>query len=67
MTDTVTAAGWEAFFYDDGFREVIPQSDLRPHDDGFGCWCEPFDEDGVCVHNSMDGRERFERGERKAS
>jgi hypothetical protein len=31
------------------------------------CWCRPEDDDGVIVHNSMDGREKYETGERKAS
>lgn len=48
-------------------REVIPRNDLREHAFGRECWCKPFEEDGVIVHNSMDGRERFERQERKAS
>lgn len=47
--------------------EVLPRGDLREHTFGRKCWCKPFEEDGVIVHNSMDGRERFERQERKAS
>lgn len=47
--------------------EVMPRDDLREHAFGWKCWCKPFDEDGIIVHNSMDGRERFERAERKAS
>jgi hypothetical protein len=45
--------------------EVKPIDDLRPHDDGMACWCEPTDDEGVIVHNSADGRELYERGERK--
>ncbi len=47
--------------------EVVPRNDLREHVFGRKCWCKPFEEDGVIVHNSADGRERFERLERKAS
>lgn len=47
--------------------EVLPRNDLREHVFGRKCWCKPFEEDDVIVHNSMDGRERFERLEWKAS
>lgn len=48
---------------------IFPCDDLRPHDTehGLGCWCRPFEDDGMIVHNSMDGREAFERGERRVS
>jgi len=47
---------------------VVPLDDLRDHvTDGTLCWCRPREEDGVVVHNSMDGREAFETGERKPS
>lgn len=50
---------------------VMPVNDLRAHDDaGADCWCEPRvvdcgqDDAGkparVIVHNSADGRERWE-------
>lgn len=47
----------------EGRMHVIPRDDLRPHDDSAECWCRPFDEDGVCVHNSLDRREHVERGD----
>jgi hypothetical protein len=53
---------WEAVFAEDGTRHVIPLDDLRPHSDSEHCWCNPFDYDGVTVHNSMDRREEYERG-----
>lgn len=46
--------------------QVIPVDDLREHSLK-NCWCEPRDEDGVIVHNTLDGRELYERGERKPS
>lgn len=49
---------------------VIPTNDLREHstDSAVPCWCRPVEnDDGVIVHNSMDGREAFETGERKPS
>lgn len=48
---------------------VVPVDDLREHstDSDKPCWCNPTIEDGVIVHNSMDGREHFETGERKPS
>lgn len=45
---------------------VYPLDDWRPHFIDEPCWCSPFDDEGITVHNSMDGRERYERG-RKAS
>lgn len=47
---------------------VYPINDLRHHElDGEKCWCKPQEEDGVIIHNSMDGREKYETGERKTS
>jgi hypothetical protein len=47
---------------------VLPVNDLREHVEGTLCWCRPRveEEDGgtVVIHNSMDGRELIERGER---
>ena len=45
---------------------VVPINDVRAHDesDGATCWCAPrvLEEAGghVIVHNSADGRERWE-------
>jgi len=46
---------------------VYPVDDLREHEtDGETCWCNPTcDEDGICVHNSLDQREKYETGELK--
>ena len=44
---------------------VIPVNDLKPHIDSPKCWCNPFQDDDVYVHHSMDGREKYETGERK--
>jgi hypothetical protein len=49
---------------------LIPNNDLRDHISEITCWChpEPDDEEpSVYIHNSMDGREKFETGERKPS
>lgn len=48
---------------------VIPMDDIRRHELTAECWCEPeLDyEHMVAVHNSADGREKFETGERKVS
>lgn len=47
---------------------IVPLSDLREHG-GADCWCQPELLDGwdIIKHNSMDGREAFERGERRVS
>ncbi|MGP0076188.1 MAG: hypothetical protein ACLPWF_30065 [Bryobacteraceae bacterium] len=47
-------------------NHVYPINDLRKHSLR-DCWCRPFDDEGVTVHNSLDGREQYERGERKLS
>ena len=43
---------------------VIPLDDYRDHWNEEDCWCRPTepDLDGVWLHNSMDGRESYERG-----
>lgn len=58
---TATALAWKV----DG-NHVYPTNDLREHSVS-NCWCRPIDDDGVMVHNSLDGREEFERGDRKSS
>jgi hypothetical protein len=48
--------------------EVAPLDDLRDHVRGPDCWCGPtVTLDGILLHTSMDGREAYERGERKAN
>lgn len=49
--------------------EIIPMNDLRDHIEGEYCWCKPYidEQENVIVHNSMDGREKYETGERKLS
>jgi len=50
---------------------VTPRNDLKDHvRDGGKCWCKPIhdltnDGEDLWIHNSMDGRELYERGERK--
>ena len=47
---------------------VLPINDLRVHEESRQCWCRPTEnEPGIIVHNSLDGREHFETGERKPS
>lgn len=47
-------------------NHVYPTDDLRAHS-LTDCWCRPVEDDGVIVHNSLDQRELYERGERKMS
>jgi hypothetical protein len=47
-------------------RHVLPVNDLRGHS-LTDCWCCPVYDEGVIVHNSLDGREFYESGERKLS
>ena len=47
---------------------VVPLGDLREHESSKDCWCKPVQDDesdDVFVHHSMDGREKYETGERK--
>jgi hypothetical protein len=51
-------------------QQVYPTDDDRPHlTTGTSCWCDPHvegeGESAIVVHNSADGREKYERGERK--
>ena len=46
---------------------IMPIGDLRDHSDDKKCWCNPVYDDGLYIHNAMDGREKFETGERKYS
>lgn len=49
---------------------ITPVDDLRPHDFTSKCWCRPVEDDeepDVWSHNSLDGREPFESGERLPS
>ena len=44
---------------------ALPDDDLRDHEHGRDCWCKPTDqdcEDGIWMHNSVDGREPYETG-----
>lgn len=45
--------------------EVTPVDDLRQHDSGAKCWCRPFMDGDVIVHNALDNREAYEQGIRK--
>ena len=61
--------GWEVVQerFSGRIVHVIPCADLHEHDAALDCWCRPALEDGYVVHNSEDGRELFERGQRKFS
>ena len=56
---------------DDAILHVYPVDDTREHiTDARGkCWCNPTLQEEpsgyVVVHNSMDGREQYEMGQRK--
>jgi hypothetical protein len=43
--------------------QVYPVNDLREHSPK-DCWCNPIDDEGLTVHNSLDGRELYEEGVR---
>jgi hypothetical protein len=66
------AGGWN-WFPDalGGYRRhLIPFCDDRPHHASASCWCRPeqdTDKADDFWHNAADGREAFERGERRFS
>lgn len=39
---------------------ILPINDLKEHEQTKNCWCGPRDKDLLIIHNSLDGRERFE-------
>ena len=48
---------------------VMPNEDFREHEASINCWCHPIpdaEQPTVIVHNSMDQRELYERGDLKA-
>jgi hypothetical protein len=47
-------------------NHVYPINDLRRHSLR-ECWCRPFDDEGLTIHTSLDGRELYETGERSVS
>lgn len=54
-------------------QHIYPIGDLKEHEtDGKPCWCRPEEEvvgltGLLIIHNSADGREAYEKGERKVS
>lgn len=46
---------------------VYPTNDIREHILSLDCPCQPVldEEDNIVIHNSFDGREAYERGDRK--
>lgn len=60
--------GWAIVFaLNDDTPHVIPVDELEQHDPE-NCRCCPHEEEyGVMIHQSFDGREKFESGERKPS
>ena len=64
-TDTNKIDGWHVYNF---LPEVAPINDLKPHEIGkVECWCNPFMDGDVLVHNAMDGRKAFERLKTKPS
>lgn len=68
MKDAVSH-GWQTDSGGYEPAEIYPINDLKPHILGgrSPCWCKAVDDEGVIVHNAMDGREAFQDGIRKLS
>ena len=60
MVKPTTETGWKVITH------VVPIGDLREHT-LTDCWCRPYDDGGITIHNSLDRREFYERGERQVS
>ena len=57
--------GWGVFALDNGEIHVVPVGEDHLYEN---CPCQPWENEvGTIVHNSFDGREAYERGERKPS
>ena len=46
------------------FKHILPIGEEHSTED---CPCNPLEDEDLIIHNSFDGRETFERGERKPS
>lgn len=58
--------GW-GVYQNEGAAHVIPVDEAEQHAYS-GCPCHPWEDvHGTIVHQSFDGREKFETGERKPS
>jgi hypothetical protein len=47
---------------------LVPCNDIRQHQLDPVCWCQPVEDQETpdfWIHNSADGREKFEQGERR--
>lgn len=48
------------------YLHVVPLDDFREHAVSRDCWCCPTEDEEdpfLIIHHSMDGRERYSRGE----
>jgi hypothetical protein len=45
---------------------VLPIDDYKPHFEE-DCWCNPIEDEGIIIHNSMDKREEYENNKKKSS
>lgn len=44
---------------------IIPINDLKDHEgENDQCWCIPWWDENILVHEAMDKRQEFERGRR---
>lgn len=55
------SAAWAVHRRSTGQLVVVPLDDLAEHVIEGQCWCQPYEEDGVLIHNSADRREQRER------
>lgn len=41
-------------------NNVIPEDDIRDHEESNQCWCNPDYDEGIYIHHSLDNRELTE-------
>lgn len=58
--------GWACYETSEG-PHVVPINDTREHKLSDDCWCSPFMDEHIHVHNSLDDREAFETRKRRVS
>jgi hypothetical protein len=65
-TPITQASGWTIIETENYGVHIMPVDEMDMHDFE-NCRCEPREDEGVIIHASFDGRELYERGERKPS
>lgn len=53
---------WQIFRDDDkDITYILPLNDIKSHQWGLSCSCNPKQDENMIIHNSFDGREEHEK------